>query len=277
MRELTAISPTLITTLNLCSHTSNFDISRAMNANLFIAHRGWQQRYPENTLPAIQAAIAVGARHIEIDIQLSKDGVPILLHNRDLQHMTGNPAAAHELTVAELQELNAAESTRLGTTFSTTKLCTLSNVIQILKTTPDVHLYVELKRIAIEQFGESTVVEKVLSAIEPAATQCTLISFWLPALTTAKQRGFSRLGPILIDWQQLQDVELIALSPSVIICDYEKIPANIQLDTLPWPFALYEIDTPEHANYWLQRGARWIETFNIGEFLIKDKTDNGQS
>lgn len=248
-----------------------------MNADLFIAHRGWQQHYPENTLLAIEAAINAGARHIEIDIQLSKDGVPILLHNRDLQHMTGNPAAAHELNLAELQQLNAAESPRFGATFSTNKLCTLDDVIRLIKKTPQVHLYVELKRIAIEQFGEATVVEKVLATIEPAATQCTLISFWLPALTTAKQRGFSRLGPILIDWQQLQDVELIALSPIVIVCDWEKIPAAIQLDTLAWPFALYEIDTLANADYWLQRGARWIETFNIGEFLLKDKTDHGQS
>jgi glycerophosphoryl diester phosphodiesterase len=247
------------------------------NADNLIAHRGWQQRYPENTLLAIHGAIAAGACHIEIDIQLSKDGVPILLHNRTLEHMTGLIAAAHDLTLSELQQLNAAESARFGDTFSGTQLCTLAAVVELIKQSPQVHLYVELKRVAIEHYGEATVVDSVLAAIEPIAAQCTLISFWLPALTLAKQRDFPRLAPVLIDWPQLQDVELIALSASMIFCDWEKIPTDLQLNTLAWPFALYEIDTIDAANYWLKRGARWIETFNIGKFLTTDAINHGQS
>ena len=48
-----------------------------MNADVLIAHRGWQRRYPENTLAAIEGAITAGALHIEIDVQLSRDGVPM--------------------------------------------------------------------------------------------------------------------------------------------------------------------------------------------------------
>jgi glycerophosphoryl diester phosphodiesterase len=248
-----------------------------MNADNLIAHRGWQSRYPENTLLAIHGAILAGARHIEIDIQLSKDGVPILLHNRTLEHMTGNPAAAHDLTIIELQQLNAAESSRLGDRFSGTQLCTLAAVVELINQSPHVHLYVELKRVAIEHFGEATIIEKVLTAIQPIAAQCTLISFWVPALTLAKQRGFQRVAPVLIDWQQLENTELINLSASMIFCDYENIPADLQLNSLAWPFALYEIDSAALANYWLERGARWIETFNIGKLLTKDTIDHGQS
>ena len=238
-----------------------------IDADVLIAHRGWQNCYPENTLPAIKAAINAGARHIEIDIQLSRDGVPILLHNRTLDHMANYSGAAHELTLDELQQLNAGEASRFGDRFTHLRLCTLADVVSLITPHPDIHLYVELKRVAIEHHGEARVVENVLQTIEPVATQCTLISFWLPALAIAQQQGFARLGPVLIEWQQLDNHELIALSPSVIFCDSEKIPANLNLATLPWPFAIYEIDESETARYWLNRGARWIETFRIGELL----------
>lgn len=238
-----------------------------MNADHLIAHRGWQRRYPENTLIAIDAAIQAGARHIEIDVQLSRDGVPVLLHNRNLQHMTGSNAAAHQLNVAELLQLPAAESSRFGQQFANQSLCTLEQVVTLLRAAPQVHLYVELKRVAIEQFGEAQVVDSVLQCIAPVASQCTLISFWVPALALAQQRGFPRLGPVLIDWQQLDSSELQALAPAIIFCDRDKVPADSRLDSHAWPFAVYEIDTWQDAQHWLQRGARQIETFAIGELL----------
>ena len=42
-----------------------------------VAHRGWASCYPENTLPAVAAALAAGAAYIEIDIQLTRDLVPV--------------------------------------------------------------------------------------------------------------------------------------------------------------------------------------------------------
>ncbi|MGF1546037.1 MAG: glycerophosphodiester phosphodiesterase family protein, partial [Thiotrichales bacterium] len=52
-----------------------------------VAHRGYALRYPENTLPAIEAALAAGARYVEIDVQLSADQVPVLFHDRSLMRM----------------------------------------------------------------------------------------------------------------------------------------------------------------------------------------------
>lgn len=46
-----------------------------------IAHRGWSARFPENSLPAIAAAIAAGADEVEVDLRVSGDGVTILCHD----------------------------------------------------------------------------------------------------------------------------------------------------------------------------------------------------
>lgn len=238
-----------------------------MNADQLIAHRGWQRRYPENTLLAIEGAINAGALHIEIDVQLSRDGVPVLLHNRDLSHMTGQRVCAHEITWEAMQKLSAPEAARFGDAFSHNTLCSLDNVVALIEKHPHVHLYVEIKRVAVENASEKHVVDAILESIKPIAEQCTLISFWIPALLYAKTCEFPRLGPVLIDWPQIYSAEISTLSPSVIFCDSEKIPTDANLKEIPFPLAVYEVDTVENAEYWFARDVRWIETFAIGELL----------
>ena len=60
-----------------------------LDAETLVAHRGLQVRLPENSLPAIEAALAVGARAFEVDVQLSSDAVPMLYHDPDMQRISG--------------------------------------------------------------------------------------------------------------------------------------------------------------------------------------------
>ena len=46
-----------------------------------VAHRGYSSQYPENTLLAIEQAFIAGACFVECDVQLTQDGVPVLLHD----------------------------------------------------------------------------------------------------------------------------------------------------------------------------------------------------
>jgi len=48
---------------------------------LLIAHRGDSMALPENTLPAIHSAFMLGADIVEVDIHLSRDGVPVVIHD----------------------------------------------------------------------------------------------------------------------------------------------------------------------------------------------------
>ncbi|EON64021.1 hypothetical protein W97_03251 [Coniosporium apollinis CBS 100218] len=56
-----------------------------------IAHRGYKAKYPENTMGAFTGAVNVGAHAIETDIHLSKDGVVVLSHDKDLKRCFGRP------------------------------------------------------------------------------------------------------------------------------------------------------------------------------------------
>jgi len=67
------------------------------------AHRGVAQAAPENTLGAFEAAVALGLEGIELDLHLSRDGVPVVVHDGNLTRLTcGHPTLHSNARVAEL-------------------------------------------------------------------------------------------------------------------------------------------------------------------------------
>lgn len=72
-----------------------------------IAHRGASDSCPENTAAAFDAALAEGCDGIELDVQLSADGIPFVYHDRTLSRIGSGRRAASSLSMAELRELDA--------------------------------------------------------------------------------------------------------------------------------------------------------------------------
>jgi len=77
---------------------------------LIIAHRGASAEAPENTLPAFRRGIESGADGVEFDVRLSKDGVPVVIHDPDLKRVAGHDlviarATAQELAVYQVPSL----------------------------------------------------------------------------------------------------------------------------------------------------------------------------
>lgn len=71
------------------------------------AHRGAAADAPENTLVAFAAAEAAGADGIELDVHLSRDGVPVVIHDERVERTTDGRGAVAELRLAELRRLDA--------------------------------------------------------------------------------------------------------------------------------------------------------------------------
>lgn len=228
-------------------------------AHRLIAHRGWQARYVENSQDAVTGAISAGARHIEIDIQLSADGVPVLFHDRDLKRLCGRKQAIHTLPLTDLLALTTREPGR-----PEARIATLEAVADALRAHPDITLYVELKRIALKQFGAEAVLEAIATACKPILAQIVLISFDLPALQVARQLGWARLGPVIEDWPQLHSHQLDTLDPDVVFVDGDCVPKGASLETWPWPLAVYEVGDAAGARHWFKRGASLVETFDVG-------------
>jgi glycerophosphoryl diester phosphodiesterase len=80
----------------------------AVTRRLVFAHRGGARLAPENTMAAIDNGLALGADGIEIDVQLSKDGIPVLIHDRTLDRTTDRTGPVLGLTAAELAGVDAA-------------------------------------------------------------------------------------------------------------------------------------------------------------------------
>lgn len=68
-----------------------------------IAHRGYSSRYPENSMLAFSRALELGADGAEFDVQLSKDGVPVVFHDESLSRITGSSRLVKDLTLQALQ------------------------------------------------------------------------------------------------------------------------------------------------------------------------------
>ncbi|MDR6624968.1 glycerophosphodiester phosphodiesterase family protein [Caulobacter segnis] len=76
------------------------------DAGLMIAaHRGAHSRAPENSLAAIEAAIAEGADIVEIDIAVTQDGTPVLMHDRMVDRTTTGKGGVEDKTAAEIAAL----------------------------------------------------------------------------------------------------------------------------------------------------------------------------
>ncbi|NOR49715.1 MAG: glycerophosphodiester phosphodiesterase, partial [Desulfuromonadales bacterium] len=71
------------------------------------AHRGASCCAPENTLAAFTLAVDNGADGLELDIHLSRDGVPVVIHDETLERTTDGCGPVAEMTLQQLQRLDA--------------------------------------------------------------------------------------------------------------------------------------------------------------------------
>ncbi|WP_407268843.1 glycerophosphodiester phosphodiesterase [Radiobacillus sp. PE A8.2] len=75
--------------------------------SLVYAHRGASKLAPENTMPAFELALEMGADGIETDVQLTKDNIPVLIHDENVRRTTNGTGFVQDYTLRELQKLDA--------------------------------------------------------------------------------------------------------------------------------------------------------------------------
>ncbi|TVQ01101.1 MAG: hypothetical protein EA359_14485 [Balneolaceae bacterium] len=90
------------------SFTASFlvvDVPESYRNIQVIAHRANALGAPENSLPALQNSVSIGADIVEIDVQLTADGTVVLLHDEDLMRVAGDPRKITEISDEELSQL----------------------------------------------------------------------------------------------------------------------------------------------------------------------------
>ncbi|MBZ0333839.1 glycerophosphodiester phosphodiesterase [Marinobacter sp. AL4B] len=146
------------------------------------AHRGNASLAPENTVSAIRQAINDGSDYIEIDIQLTADGVPVLWHDTDMQRIFGLPERINDLPFTQLRQLDAGSW--FSETFSDERIASLADAIEA--TRGKANLLLDLK----PNRNEEALVNAVVNVLQEnnAVTGTVIAAADWPILEMAKSQ-----------------------------------------------------------------------------------------
>ena len=211
-----------------------------------VAHRGLPAVATENTLASFEAALAGGVRFVECDVLLTKDAVPVLHHDRDLLRFHGLPQAVHELPLRDLRQ----------------RLTSLADFVELLRRTPGVCAFVELKRQALEVHGPDLVLERVLAELQPLGTRAVLISFDCEVLRGVRARSALRVGPVLKTWKEHESSQVRALDADYLFVDLQGVPDTGSLHAGAADTVVYEVAEASVARSLAARGVRMVESFD---------------
>lgn len=166
-----------------------------------IGHRGARSLVPENTITGFRRAAADGASGIELDVRVSRDGVPIIMHDEDISATTDGSGLVGELTVAELDGFDPGDGCGIPTLRQALDSCTLTVQVEV-KNPDDVGPVMDelAQRSDRERFVLTSSVTEVLRRAGAAGYDATPIGF-IPrhldddAIATARELGATWLYP----------------------------------------------------------------------------------
>lgn len=133
-------------------------MNTSMGMPLIMAHRGYSQAAPENTLPAFEKAIEAGFTAAELDVQMTKDGEIVVLHDSNLKRTTGLNRNIWDVTYEEIRDLD--NGSFFSKEYAGTTIPTLDEVLKLCK--GHLFLNIEIKRTGHDE----GITQKVVEVIE---------------------------------------------------------------------------------------------------------------
>jgi glycerophosphoryl diester phosphodiesterase len=109
------------------------DRTDVMKIPAIIGHRGARSNAPENTLAGLRRAHDEGASWVEFDVKLTRDGIPVLIHDETLERTTDGRGAVRDLTLAELDRVDAGCPAVFGDRFRGERIPTLEQSLLLLR------------------------------------------------------------------------------------------------------------------------------------------------
>lgn len=209
---------------------------------------------------AVHGALAAGVRHVEVDVQLSADRVPVLSHDATLQRTARIDRYVSATLASELSRTSVGEPDRFGARYADACLPTLQQFVEALAIYDEVTAFVELKRDALAEFGRRRVLAAVLPVLARSSHATVLISFDLPVLELAREQSGLAIGWVLPNYSAEAERAAQALRPQFLFCNHRRVRGNASLWSGPWDWALYEITDLATARMWHARGAAFIES-----------------
>ncbi|HTJ43327.1 MAG TPA: glycerophosphodiester phosphodiesterase [Kofleriaceae bacterium] len=154
-----------------------------MHPLLLYAHRGATAELPENTMPAFRRALEIGVDALEMDVHMTRDGVPVVSHDPTAERMGGVRAAWRDLDLAAAQRIDLGA--RWGDGRHAGRGIRVPTFEEVLAELP-VRINVDIKQ------HTPPMVKQMLTLIRKykAEERVTIASFHVSTLLAVRRRGY---------------------------------------------------------------------------------------
>lgn len=231
---------------------------------IVIAHRGASAYYPENTMAAFEGAVQMEAEMIELDVMLTKDGVPVAFHDATLKDHTNGKGNLKDYTLEELQRLDAGSW--FDPKFSDQKIPTLEEVLAFAS--GKISLNIEIKTEAVSDEIRGGVEEKSLELVKKYGMEDHVLfsSFDYRAIAHLKKLDPAMPAAILYEKKQsgkkLPSELLSEYGADAFNCSYQQLNTkrfrDIRQNDIP--VFIYTIDSPSKMRKLLKMNVNGIFT-----------------
>lgn len=223
---------------------------------ILVAHRGDATNFLENTLPAFEGAARLGIRHVELDVQITSDGVPLVLHDT-------NALRTHGIDV-DVRRHDLATLAGKGLFDKKAFECPVPQLEEFtgwMNLNPQMHVFVEIKKESLHTEGRRGVLSAITHALAPIASRYTLISYDSRVLGMAKRQG-QPVGYVLPSLGERYRAIAHQLSPQVLFADYRQILGARELWPGSWQWATFEVADRAIARRMIGCGLDYLETMD---------------
>jgi len=213
-----------------------------------IGHRGACEYAPENTLDGIHTAADLGVEWVELDVKLTKDEVPIIFHDEELDRTTNGHGPVALMTYEDIKQLEAGSW--FAESFAGEKIPTLEEAVDVI-IERGLGLNLEIKPCPSREKETAEVVLDQLSQIWDDHDRLLISSFQHVSLETCRDMAHDwDIGMLLPEewpenWEELAEY----LQPSVFningnACNREQVEILMDMEK---PILAYTINDPQRA------------------------------
>ncbi|MEW5321245.1 glycerophosphodiester phosphodiesterase family protein [Geobacillus thermoleovorans] len=190
------------------------------------AHRGFSGCYPENTMIAFQKAYAYGAKALEFDVQITKDGKIIVIHDEKIDRTTNGKGFVKDFTVDQIKKLDAGSW--FDQLYKDEKIPTLDEVIKWLSTIErKMIVNIELKS---KEFSQRKILRELINVIERhnfLKHHIVFSSFLIENLIELRNLDRDVSLALLLEWNKDYSVEEIMKLSEIVNAKYVHTDVRI--------------------------------------------------
>ncbi|MDD8018954.1 MAG: glycerophosphodiester phosphodiesterase family protein [Bacteroidota bacterium] len=207
---------------------------------IIIAHRGFSDEAPENTMAAFHKAIDSRCDMIELDVRLSSDNVPIVFHDRTLQRTSDSYGAVNEKLAEQLTLID--NGSWFSPKFHRERIPSLSEVLPLTK--KDVTFNIEIKPDVVSTNGTSAM-EIVVDEVRKAKARSKVIftSFNHKMIKEIKEIDDDLVTGVIYNpithFRKSPSTLIKTVKANIFVCSKFQINRDVVTDTQDAGYALY--------------------------------------